>query len=141
MSGVDFLDTNILVYSVDTSSAVKRETAQAIVIEALTSQSAIVSFQVVQEALQVITRRARTIANSKDAGSFFDDILLPLWRVQPSRELYRKALEVQDKHRFAFYDSLVIAAALLAGCRRLLTEDFQHGQRIEGLRIENPFRS
>ncbi|MDQ6639326.1 MAG: PIN domain-containing protein [Pseudomonadota bacterium] len=141
MNGVDFLDTNILVYSVDTSSAVKRETAQAIVIEALTSQSAIVSFQVVQEALQVITRRARTIANSKDAGSFFDDILVPLWRVQPSRELYRKALEVQDKHRFAFYDSLVIAAALLAGCRRLLTEDFQHGQRIEGLRIENPFRS
>jgi len=37
--------------------------------------------------------------------------------------------------------ALVVAAALEAGCRRLLTEDLQHGQRIEGLRIENPFRT
>lgn len=54
---------------------------------------------------------------------------------------YARALALQDRHRFSFYDSLIVAAALEAGCRRLLTEDLQHGQRIEGLRIENPFRA
>ena len=38
-----------------------------------------------------------------------------------------------------FYDSLIVAAALEAGCTRLLSEDLQHGQQIEGLTIENPF--
>lgn len=41
----------------------------------------------------------------------------------------------------AFYDSAIVAAALEAGCKRLPSEDLQNGQRIEGLRIENPFRS
>jgi len=55
--------------------------------------------------------------------------------------LYEKALELQARQKLSFFDSLVVAAALEAGCRRLLTEDLQHGQRIEGLRIENPFRT
>ncbi len=38
-----------------------------------------------------------------------------------------------------FYDSIIVAAALEAGCRRLYSEDMQHGQRIHGLTIENPF--
>jgi len=42
-------------------------------------------------------------------------------------------------YRYGFYDSLIIAAALEAGCTRLLTEDMQDGQRIETLTIENPF--
>ena len=41
----------------------------------------------------------------------------------------------------AFYDSAIVAAALEAGCKHPPSEDLQHGQRIEGLRIENPFRS
>jgi predicted nucleic acid-binding protein len=43
-------------------------------------------------------------------------------------------------YRYRFYDSLIIAAALASGCIRLLSEDLQDGQRIEGLTIENPFR-
>jgi predicted nucleic acid-binding protein len=38
-----------------------------------------------------------------------------------------------------FFDSLIIAAALSAGCDRLYSEDLQHGQLIEGLTIVNPF--
>ena len=41
---------------------------------------------------------------------------------------------------FSFYDSLIVAAALEAGCTRLYSEDLQHGQRIQNLTIENPFR-
>ena len=58
----------------------------------------------------------------------------------PTPALYRRGLDVQERWKFGFYDSLIVAAALEAGCKRLLSEDMQHGQRIEGLRIENPFK-
>jgi len=66
-------------------------------------------------------------------------VLLPLWRIMPSQALYQSALDLHARYQFSFYDSLIIAAALAAGCTRLYSEDLQHGQRIEGLTIENPF--
>jgi len=140
MSGVDFLDTNVLVYAVDASSPGKRAVAQAIVGRALEDRSAVVSFQVVQETLQALTRKARVVARDADVAAFLEDVLVPLWTVQPTPALYRKAIAIQASHGYSFYDSLVVAAAIGAGCKRLLSEDLQHGQRIEGVRIENPFR-
>ena len=67
-------------------------------------------------------------------------MLMPLWRVMPSQKLYSEAIALQRRLRLSFYDSLIVAAALEAGCKRLLTDDMQDGQRIEGLRIENPFK-
>jgi predicted nucleic acid-binding protein len=140
MSGGDFLDTNVLVYAIDAASPAKQLVARSIVATAVSEQSAIVSFQVVQETLQIITRKVRVVASAADAAGFLEMVLEPLWKVHPSVALYRKALEVQAKQGFAFYDSLIVAAALQAGCKRLLTEDLHHGQRIGTLRIENPFR-
>jgi predicted nucleic acid-binding protein len=54
-------------------------------------------------------------------------------------QLYQRALDIQARYRYGFYDALIIAAALEAGCIRLYSEDLQHGQRIERLTIENPF--
>ena len=139
MSGVDFLDTNVLVYAIDAAHPGKRDTARAIVARALTGQQGVISFQVVQETLQVITRKFRVVSSEADAGQFLADVLVPLWTVQPSAALYATALDVQARQRFSFYDSLIVAAALEAGCKRLLSEDLQHGQRIRGLKIENPF--
>lgn len=56
-----------------------------------------------------------------------------------SAALYVRALKLQASLGFPFYDSLIVAAALEGGCKRLLSEDLQHGQRIDTLRIENPF--
>jgi predicted nucleic acid-binding protein len=53
--------------------------------------------------------------------------------------LYHRALDIQARYRYGFYDALIIAAALSDGCSRLYSEDFQDGQRIEGLTIVNPF--
>lgn len=47
---------------------------------------------------------------------------------------------LQRSTKFGFYDSLVVASALQAGCSTLLTEDLRHGQRIGALRIVDPFR-
>jgi predicted nucleic acid-binding protein len=140
MSAVDFLDTNVLVYAVDSAQPDKRAIAQALIAHGLAEQTALVSFQVVQETLQALTRKVRVVARTADAADFLSSVLLPLWKVQPSAKIYLKALDIQAKQGLAFYDSLIVSAALEAGCRRLLSEDMQHGQRIGGLRIENPFR-
>ena len=57
-----------------------------------------------------------------------------------SLALYRKGLALQARWGFGFFDALIVAGALEAGCTRLLSEDLQHGQVIETLTIENPFR-
>ena len=140
MSAADFLDTNVLVYSIDATHPGKRQIAQTLVGAAIAGDSAVISFQVVQETLQIITRKVRVIATDADAGTFLASVLVPLWKIHPTPELYQRALDVQTRQGFSFYDSLIVAAALQAGCKRLLTEDLQHGQRVGTLRIENPFR-
>lgn len=77
--------------------------------------------------------------SAENAQRFLEQILVPLWRVMPNQALYRRGLNVQSRYGFGFYDALMIAAALEAGCTRLQTEDLQHGQQIEGLLIHNPF--
>jgi len=60
-------------------------------------------------------------------------------QVGASTALYRRALDLSLRWQFSFHDALTVAAALAAGCQRLLTEDLQHGQQIETLTIEKPF--
>lgn len=135
----DFIDSNVFVYLFDETDDHKRETADAIVESAIRDRSAAISFQVVQETLNVLTRKVPALMTPEDAGRFVERTLAPLWKVSPSLSLYRRALDVQMRYRYAFYDSLIVASALDAGCARLLSEDFQDGQRIESLTIENPF--
>ena len=139
MSAAEFLDTNILVYAVDLDSPDKRAVAQKLVTRALAEQTAVISFQVVQETLQVLTRKSRVIATSDDTQDFLVNVLTPRCKVHPSTALYARALRIQSARGFSFCDSPVLAAALEGGCKRLLTEDLQHGQQVDGLRIENSF--
>jgi predicted nucleic acid-binding protein len=137
---VDFIDSNVFVYLVDEADPAKHAVSRRIVDEALSSASGVISFQVVQETLNVLTRKLKVIARAEDAIDFMRQVLQPLWKVQPSATLYAKALELQQRYAFSFYDGLIVAAALQGGCKRLLTEDLQHGQRIGALRVEDPFR-
>jgi predicted nucleic acid-binding protein len=139
MSG-DFIDSNVFLYLFDETDERKREIADGIVESALQAHSASISFQVVQEVLSVVTRNLAAPMTAEDAGRFLERVLGPLWRVSPSMALYRRALDVQARYRYGFYDSLIITSALDASCSRLYSEDLQDEQRIEGLTIENPFR-
>ena len=139
MSG-EFIDSNVFVYLFDETDERKRGTAERLVESALQTNGASISFQVVQETLNVVTRKLPTPMTAEGAKSFMERVLTPLWRVSPSSALYNRALDVQARYRYGFYDSLIVAAALDAGCSRLYSEDLQDGQRIEGLTIENPFR-
>ena len=139
MSG-EFIDSNVFVYLFDETDDRKRDTAERIVDSALQNHNASISFQVVQETLNVLTRKLPTPMTAEGAKRFMEQVLAPLWRVSPSSALYNRALDIQDRYRYGFYDSLIVAAALDAGCSRLYSEDLQDGHRIEGLTIENPFR-
>ncbi|MDE0026932.1 MAG: PIN domain-containing protein [Spirochaetaceae bacterium] len=135
---MSFVDSNVFVYLFDEGDPAKRRRAREIVRLSL-SQSWVVSYQVVQETLNVITRKLKTPVTADHARRFLHAVLLPLWSVAPSAELYRRGLEIQSRYQYGFYDALIIAAALEASCTRLLSEALQHGQRIDTLTIENPF--
>lgn len=142
MSAADFFDTNIILYGLDANAPVaKRHRSEQLVAEALSERSAVISWQIVQETLNVVTGRFKSGISDADYEHLLAGILRPLWQVQPSVAIFSRSLAVQRRYRFSFHDSLVVGAALEAGCKRLLTEDLQHGQKIEGLRIENPFRA
>ncbi|MBC8057391.1 MAG: PIN domain-containing protein [Rhizobiales bacterium] len=135
-----FIDTNVFVYQLDTRDARKHAIADRIVGDALASETACISFQVVQECLNTVLRKAEIALDEPSARAYLDTVLAPLHRVASSAELYRRALGLHTRWKFSFSDALIVAAALEAGCKKLLTEDLQHGQRVETLRIENPFR-
>jgi len=139
MAVLTFLDSNVLLYQLDANEGRKQVLAGEIVREAISGSRACISFQVVQEVLNIATRKAKRLLDEDDAAIYLSNVLAPLMRVLPDSALYGRALSTQKRWRYSFYDSLIIAAALQAGCKRLLTEDMQHGQVIEGLRIENPF--
>ncbi len=136
---VDFIDSNVFIYLFDEKDPRKRQRAERVVQQALESGTAVVSFQVVQETLNILVWKLRRAATRDDAQRFLDKVMVPLWRVMPSTALYQRALDVKARYAFSFYDSLIVAAALEANCTRLLSEDLQDQQRIDGLIIENPF--
>ena len=118
MSG-DFLDSNVFVYLFDETDERKRDTAEGIVNSALQNHNACISFQVVQETLNVLTRKVAAPMSPRTRKISWRRYSGQLWRVSSSPALYNRALDVQVRYRYGFYDSLIVAAALDAGCTRL----------------------
>ena len=140
MSAEFFIDTNVFIYHLDTTDRRKHKTAEKIVRQALATGNACISSQVVQECLNVALRKAEVALSHEAARSYLDAVLAPLMQVTTSEALYHRALDAQSRWRFSFYDSLIVAGALTAGCRTLLSEDLQHGQKLDSLTIVDPFR-
>lgn len=139
MSAEYFIDTNLFIYQLEALDERKSVTADHIINRGIETHDACTSFQVVQECLNTVLRKAEIPLDRDQTRTYMEEVLRPLWRVSPSLALYNRALDIQGRYRFGFYDSLIVAAALDAGCTRLYTEDLQDGQRVEGLTIENPF--
>jgi predicted nucleic acid-binding protein len=134
-----FLDTNIFVYTLDETSPVRKARAHELVELALTTGLGVVSHQVIQEFLNVATSKFAVPLDPADCRAYLEQVLVPLWRVSPSAALYLRALEVREQSGYGYYDSLIVAAALTAGCRTLYTEDLQPGRRFESLTLVDPF--
>ena len=140
MSARAFLDTNVLVYTFDGSSERKRARATELVNGALVDRSAMISFQVVQEFLNVATRKFAKPMTEADASLYLRRVLDPLCEVHSSPALYEQALDIRERWHFSFFDALIVAAALAGGCETLYSGDVQHGQKVRELTVINPFQ-
>jgi predicted nucleic acid-binding protein len=134
-----FLDTNIFVYSFDENAPKKSARASELIRQAVRSRNGIVSYQVVQEFLNVALRRFIHPMTAAEAQQYLATTLRPLMAVNSSAALYVEALRLASIYSLSWYDSVVVAAAIEGGAHVLYTEDLQHGQEFGNLRIENPF--
>ncbi len=139
MSAEFFLDTNILVYSFAEDEPDKCGRARALIEEALASGAGAISWQVVQEFLNVSLHKWERPLSTRQAATYLDNTLRPLCRVFPSVDLWHSALRIQALADYRFYDSLIVASAAEIEARILYTEDLQHGRRFDQMRIVNPF--
>ena len=132
MAGRKFLDTNLLIY------AFAENSARLDVAERLVNEGGVVSVQVLNELVSALSRKFGF--GWSRIRDIVDSILMTCPNPMPlTLETHRAALRICERYGYSMYDGLIIAAALESGCTRLYSEDMQHGQVIEGLRIENPF--
>lgn len=136
MSVRSFLDTNVLVYTDDHSDPVRQETALKLVSDCRAAGVAVVSLQVLQEYFSVVTRKLGVdAAVAKGKVELFSSLHL----VIPTLDDVLAAVDLQRLHAFSFWDAMIVRSAVRGSCRRLYSEDMQHGRRIEGIEIVNPF--
>lgn len=140
MSTRVFFDTNIFVYAADPEGGSKEKTANRLIGTALTHGSGVVSYQVVQEFLNVALKKFATPFTVDQAQRFISVTFRPMFVVPPSLGLFSDALSIYARYRTSWYDALILAAAAESSCSVLYTEDMKHGTKIGSVRIENPFR-
>lgn len=131
-AGEAFFDTNVLLYLLSGDHE-KADRA-----EALLAQRGTVSVQVLNEFAAVASRKLGL------AYPEIREVLAPIravCAVEPvTLETHDLGVGIAERYGFSIYDALIVAAALLAECETLYSEDLQDGQRIDGrLVIRNPF--
>ncbi|MBA4391259.1 MAG: PIN domain nuclease [Syntrophus sp. (in: bacteria)] len=137
MSAKIFVDTNILIYAHDIDSARKHEIARELVSSLWNQKTGVLSTQVLQELYVNITRKITMPIKPSEARTIVRTYMP--WAIETSAETILAASEIEERNRLSFWDALIVAAASRAGAVKIVTEDLNHGQRIEGIFIENPF--
>lgn len=133
-----FFDTNILVYLFDTDTPDKRKKARALFQRHAEAGDILLSTQVLQEFYVAVTRklvRPLDTAVAADAVSGFSELAL----VQIDSELIVAAIHRSRNSRLSFWDALIVQAAIEGHANTLYSEDLQHGQMLDSLRVVNPF--
>ncbi|MGQ0710402.1 MAG: PIN domain-containing protein [Rhodoferax sp.] len=133
-----FIDTNVLVYWVDSSS-------RADTVEALLAQQAVVSVQVLNEFANVLRKKRRMPWS--DIRALTDTLARVCTVYDLGLRTHRVALDLAQRYSLSFYDACIVAAAGLSACEVLYSEDMQHGLNIQlpdnagtsSLSIRNPF--
>jgi predicted nucleic acid-binding protein len=133
-----FLDTNILIYSLDQSDIDKKKNSREL-IKALTSENlGVISTQVLQEFYVAATTKLGA------DPLLIKEIVRSLEKIETvtvTTTLIKEAIDCSVLNRISFWDALIVVSAESAKCKLLCTEDLNHGQIIRGVRIENPFKA
>jgi predicted nucleic acid-binding protein len=130
------VDTNVLVYA-EESVATEKKAAAIELLEQLPGETTLIPVQALGELYRVLTGKARrTPAKAHNAVLRWGDTF-PLIELSPSIML--AAANLAAEHRFFIWDAVMLASAADAGCRLLLSEDFQEGFFWSGVTVTNPF--
>ncbi len=132
-----FIDTNILVYSLDQYDLVKRERCRQLLQLVKNEHRGVISTQVIQEFYVAATSKLHAdplyVKNIVHTLKNLEIVLI-------TPELIDNAIDIQILHRISFWDSLIIASAEHAQCQMLWTEDLTHGQIIRSVEVINPLK-
>jgi predicted nucleic acid-binding protein len=132
-----FIDTNVLVYSIDEDSPEKRAKAIELIQTLGESGEGVISTQVLQEFFTAATRKIGV--DPRDAKQLVRDFqVFDVISINP--EMIERAIDCSILNLISFWDSLIIRAAAESGCDNLFSEDLQDGQVIDGVMVRNPFR-
>lgn len=134
-----FVDTDVLLYAHDRSAGRKWDLASELLAGLWGTRSGALSTQVLQEFYVNATQKLPRPLSAVQARSVIERYAT--WRVHAIEPAdIRVASEIEKRHRQSFWDALIIVAATRLGAARLASEDLQHGRRIAGLVIVDPFR-
>jgi predicted nucleic acid-binding protein len=132
-----FVDCNILIYALDPQDPDKRSVSADLLRETIRTRILTLSPQSLNECYRVLTQRRRLMP--VEAARRYIRTLAP-WAIAPlDAKTTERAFAVQDEIGASWWDSLMLSSALLAGCRLFVSEGFQDGREIAGMRIANPF--
>lgn len=135
-----FLDTNILIYSISASVDPLEHAKKALAADLLQRRNDLVlSAQVLQEFYVQVTRVSRPGALSHELACEFIESWKRFQIVPITVDLVDQALMIRQETGFQYWDCAIIAAAQIAGCDTLLTEDMQAGRILGGVTLSNPF--
>lgn len=136
MTASVFVDSNVLLYALDQRDQQKQKSARAWRSELWVSRRGRISFQVLNE-FYVNAIRIQPAAYNAIRAEIRD---LFQWNPVPlDAALLELGWKIQDRYRLSHWDALIVAAAKTASCLYLLSEDFQPGQKLDGIQIVNPF--
>ena len=135
--GKIFLDSNILVYFVDEHDSKKQKIAEKLIKNSVEMKTGVLSTQSLQEFYSVVTRKS--LCSKEQAKTIVEKFknTLPITQISVSHIL--KAIDISIQTQFSFWDSLIVSAAHSSGCVIVYSEDMNHNQFVNGVKIINPF--
>ena len=134
-----FVDTNVLVYSRDSSEPVKQKQALVWMTFLWDRKNGRISYQVLQEFYATVTGKLQP--GLKVSAAREDIKALMAWNPLPvDRQVIKGAWELQDRNKLSWWDALIVSAAQTTQCQYLLTEDLQEAQKFGTVQVINPFQ-
>lgn len=133
-----FVDTNVIVYAYDSDAGEKHRVALNVMKDLWRSGLGVISTQVLQEFFVTMTRKIpepldiSVVRETIKRFSRWDVFLVDV-------DTIIGATELQERYKYSFWDSLIMASAIVGGAKTLLSEDLGDGQKIKGVTIRNPF--
>jgi len=136
--GLQFVDTNVLVYAHDASAGRKHEIAKELLKELWDTRKGCLSTQVLQEFYVTITKKVKKPLSPLQASQIISD--LGFWKLDmPDVGDILEAIQISQRYMISFWDSLIICSAINLDCDVIWSEDLNPGQYFDKIKVVNPF--